>query len=390
MNKVDVVLVGGGSGGHLTPLIPIAEALHMQNPNLKIVHIGQKNDPLNSITRSSTDFLKYFEVSAGKFRRYYGEKWYIRFFDLKTMLLNIRDVFRVLLGICQSWRLFGKIKPRVILAKGGFVGVPVGIAARLRGIPYITHDSDVVVSLANKIISKGAVYHTTAQQPEKYEGYAPEKTIYVGVPVRSQFKKVSKKANLEAKKKLGYSSDSKIILVLGGGLGARKINDAIVLGAQKLLEENRNLWIVHITGGKLFNETNNAYKNTVEDSLLSRIRTISFSDNLHILSAASDIIVTRAGATNIAEFSAQGKACIIVPNPLLAGGHQSKNAKMYEDLHAAIIIRESEMQSRLTNEIQNLVSSDKKRADLETKMNKLFVPDAATRIADLLLEVAND
>jgi len=386
--RADIILVGGGSGGHLTPLIPIAEQLHNRNPSLRIAHIGQKKDPLNSIV-SSSDISQHYEISAGKLRRFHGESWLQRVLNVRDNLLNVRDMFRVIAGTYQSWALLRRLKPKAILAKGGYVGVPVCFAARLLRIPYITHDSDAMISLANKLISGGAIYHATALDPINYKGYDREKIVQVGVPVRSEFKKVTADGMKKEKEKMGYSSDNKILLITGGGLGARRINDVAVDMATELLNSDKDLIIIHLTGHKLYDETKEAYKENVADSLLSRIKIVAFSDVLHSLSAASNVIVTRAGATNMAEFSVQAKACIVVPNPLLTGGHQSKNAKVYEDVNAAIVVQEEDIKNDLLSVVIDLLNSRSKQKAIGKALNSLFVPDAASKIADLLLEVAD-
>ncbi len=384
--RADIVLVGGGSGGHLTPLIPIAEELNKINPKIKIAHIGQKQDTLNEIVKSSNAIDDFHEINAGKYRRYNGESWFQKITDIKTILLNIRDFFRLILGIYQAWKLLGEIKPKIIFMKGGYVGVPVGLAAKWRKIDYITHDSDAMISLANKIISSGASLHLVAANPAVYLGYDREKTVQVGVPIRAEFKKVDDKIKNSCRNKLNLPIDSKVILVVGGGLGARNINNAFIKGAEKILESDSNIVILHISGGKLYDEVKGMYAGLGDKQLQNRIQIISFSERVYDLSAAADLIITRAGATNIAEFSVQGKACIVVPNPLLSGGHQLKNAVELEKNSAAIIINESELNSSLTDKVLDVIEDNRRIAQLETELNKLSFVDAAARVAEILYE----
>jgi len=272
--------------------------------------------------------------------------------------------------------------------KGGYVGVPVGIAARMRRIPYITHDSDAMISLANKIISKGATYHAVAQDPEIYTGYNRKKTIKVGVPISPLFQRVTPKMQKEAKIKLEYTTDDRVLLVVGGGLGARKITMAVAASAQSLLSDDERLRIIHITGKKLFQETKDKYADMLDPTLESRVKIEAFSAVLHELSAAANVIVTRAGATNMAEFSAQAKACIVVPNPLLTGGHQSKNASVFEQKGAAIILDETKLDEDFISTLSNLLDSKSKQKSLGSALHSLYVPDAAEKIAGLLIEVS--
>ncbi|MCA9323973.1 glycosyltransferase [Candidatus Saccharibacteria bacterium] len=384
-----VALVGGGSGGHLTPLIPVAEKLKLKRADVRIVHIGQKGDPLNSITKNADVIDEQLLVAAGKYRRYHGENWLVRLVDIRTFFFNVRDFFQFITGIFQAWFLLGKLKPRVILMKGGYVCAPVGIAAGLRGIPYVTHDSDAMVSLAHRIIAKKATFHLTAMDPELYlPQYSIDKTRQVGVPVRADYTFVTKEDQARARKKLGMSNDEKVLLVVGGGLGARNINNAIIQNMNKLLAHK--VTIVMITGHKLFAEVERSLGSLgLQENERERIKTIAFSDELHTLSAAADVVITRAGATNMAEFAAQGKACIVVPSPFLAGGHQLKNAQALEKTRATIVVDESNI-STLAEIATMLLDDPKQQAELSKNLHAIAHEDAAEKIADTLLQIINE
>lgn len=379
-----ILLVGGGSGGHLTPLLAVAEALKRQDNSTEVIHIGQKGENLNEVL-ANTAVDRHYAISAGKFRRYHGESFLKHLFDIKTLLLNIRDLFRFILGTFQAWFLLGSIKPDSILLKGGFVCVPVGIAARIRKIPYLTHDSDAVPGLANKLTSKHAVFNTTAMPAEIYP-YDQSKTIQVGIPLRSEFNRVTKDIQNNAKKELGIDINTKILLSVGGGLGAQKVNMAVVKSSKKLLSNN-NLSIIHLTGKKLFNETQIAYEVLLNKEELAQVKLIDFTTEIAKYSAASDLIITRAGATNIAEFAHQAKTCIVIPNPVLTSGQQLHNAKVLEDNQAAIVIHESEIES-LASKVQELLDSPESVTEkLGLKLHELAVSDGDEKLATLLFEI---
>ena len=165
-----IVLCGGGSGGHITPLLAVAYEFRTRNPGTTLVYIGEKNGKFSYIAENSNLFDELYFVSAGKLRRYHGESLLTRLFDVKTNILNIRDVFRLLAGLVQSYFLFRKIQPDALLLKGGYVGVPVASAGRLHHVPYITHDSDALPGLSNRLAARWARYHATAM-PAKYYSY---------------------------------------------------------------------------------------------------------------------------------------------------------------------------------------------------------------------------
>lgn len=384
-----IVLAGGGSGGHLTPLIPIAESLKQASPDVRVIHIGQKGDRLNSILTDCESIETTHTISAGKFRRYHGESILSKLFDFKTIFFNFRDFFRFIAGTFQAWSLLGKLKPSAILLKGGYVCAPVGIAARLRGIPYITHDSDAMVSLAHRLVAKNATAHLTAMDPKLYlPYYQASKTHQVGVPVRSEYQLVTPEMVSIARAKLELADDDQVLLVVGGGLGSRNINNAVLANINQTLDAG--VTVIVLTGHKLFEEFNQSIeKLNLQPNERELIRAIPFSDELHNLSAAANVVITRAGATNMAEFASQGKPCIVVPSPFLAGGHQLKNAIALEEAQAAIVIQESELSTLVPTAI-NLLHDSQRQAELSKNLHSISQEDAAKKIAYEILKITEN
>jgi UDP-N-acetylglucosamine--N-acetylmuramyl-(pentapeptide) pyrophosphoryl-undecaprenol N-acetylglucosamine transferase len=384
--KKVIMIVGGGSGGHLTPIIAIANSLKKLSPEIEVVHVGQKNEGLQNITEDKSIDMT-FAITAGKFRRYHGESFVSHLLDIKTLLLNVRDLFRFLYGTLEAWFLLGRVKPNSIMLKGGFVSVPVGIAARLRRIPYLTHDSDAVPGLANRLTSKRAVYNTTALPPEVYP-YDTSKTVQVGIPIRKEFVQVTEELKQKAKEHLDIDKNVPVLLSVGGGLGAQRMNRALVESSNNLLEQNEELVIIHFTGKKLLQETTDMYRNNLTEKFRDRVKVIDFTTELYKYSAAADIILTRGGATNIAEFAAQAKPCIVVPNPVLTGGQQLHNAKVLSDSGAAIILQESDLDKLASVVIELFNKSAAEKKSLGDKLHKLAVYDSSDRLATMLIEMA--
>lgn len=387
---VDVVLVGGGSGGHLTPLIPVSHSLKTADQTLKIAHIGQRGDPMNSILDSVNSIDEQYYVSAGKYRRYNGESLFAKISDIKTFAWNVRDFFRFIKGVVQSWFLLGKLRPKAILMKGGYVCAPVGIAAAMRKIPYVTHDSDAMVSLAHRIIAKRASLHLTALPKELYSVYDQQKTIQVGVPVRDEYRQRASKEAEEIRTAFGYTTSDGILLIMGGGLGSRNINNAIVKELAAF-ESDGKVHIIHITGHGLFDEVKKAYDRYFSDnkksSLAGRVTLLPFVDDLYRYSAIADVIVTRAGATTLAELAVQAKACIIVPNPLLSGGHQIKNAQGYASQNAVLVVEEKNISTQLVDTALHLLHDKQSQKELESAIRALGNTNAANTIAEHVINI---
>lgn len=387
MSRTDktYMLVGGGSGGHLTPLIAVADALKRQSPAARIVYVGQKGESLQAVVEHPA-IDDHAAISAGKFRRYHGESLLRHMLDVKTVALNVRDFFKFLVGLGQAWRLLGRLRPDVIFLKGGFVCVPVGFAARLRGIPYITHDSDAIPGLANRLTAGHARYNTTAMSPQLYP-YDASKTVQVGIPLQPEFTKVSATELKQAKLSLGYKETDQVLFCVGGGLGARSINESLAHASAQLLNDYDNLYIIQITGKKLFDETKQLYSKVLPESLVARVKLIDFTTELYKFSAAADVVLTRAGATNIAEFAAQAKACVVVPAPHLTGGQQLHNAAALRKAEAAIIVDEDKLDS-LAATIGTLLKDSNRRTGLGERLHELARSDAAEKLAQLLVETA--
>ncbi|HET7827538.1 MAG TPA: glycosyltransferase, partial [Candidatus Saccharimonadales bacterium] len=317
-------MTGGGTGGHITPLLSLARELKIKSPDSRIIYIGHKGDNFDSYKKRAQDFDFMVFIRAGKFRRYHGDSLLSRLFDVKTQALNIRDFFRLPTSLVNAYRLLVKLKPDVVFSKGGFVAVPVGIAARLRGIPIVTHDSDTVPGLANRIVGRWAKVNATGM-PAEYYDYPKSKIEYVGIPVDDRIGKITPKLQNQAKRALKIPKDSPVLLLSGGGNGSQNLNELLLAAAPGLLETNLALQIIHITGVRHEESVKRAYKHLLPKAQRGRVRVLGFSPDFYLLAAAADLVIGRAGATTLAELAIAGKACILIPAPFLAGGHQLRN-----------------------------------------------------------------
>jgi UDP-N-acetylglucosamine--N-acetylmuramyl-(pentapeptide) pyrophosphoryl-undecaprenol N-acetylglucosamine transferase len=382
-----IVLTGGGSGGHITPILAVAAELKLLNPEINLVYIGQRGDSLGDIPAQDPNIDQVYVVRAGKFRRFHGEGLK-QLLDVPTMLKNIRDAFFVVIGTYQSWRLMRHIRPSVVFSRGGFVSVPVTIGARLRGVPYITHDSDLIPSLANRLIAPWAKLHAVAYSEELYP-YPADKTVTTGIPLNKYFKPVTSELQKKYRDELGIPSKSKLVFIIGGGLGSQEVNSAVADAVPHLLEDFQDLYVIHAAGRNNQAELQSKYDGSVTDADRQRLQVHNFISDVYRYSGAADIIVTRAGATNLAEFAMQGKACIVIPSSFLAGGHQLKNAEYLAEQGAALVLGTDDLiadPNRLARCITDLLQEPAKRKKLQTEFAKLAQPNATHQIAKLILE----
>lgn len=384
-----IILTGAGSGGHITPLLAVSRELKRLEPKAQLIYIGQKGDKLSDIPAESPDIDEVYTIRAGKWRRYHGEGLK-QLLDLPTLLKNLRDTVYVLIGLWQSWRLLRRLRPNVIFIKGGYVGVPVGLAAALLNINYITHDSDAVPGLANRLIARWANLHAVALPPEVYQ-YAANKTIMTGIPLQAEFKPVKAEQQQTYRRELDLPAKAKVLFVIGGGLGSRLVNLAVADALPHLLREFPDLHVIHAVGRANEAEMQVVYDDRLSETEQSRLQIHGFIKDVYRYSGAADIVITRAGATNLAEFALQGKACLVVPSPWLAGGHQQKNADYLAKQGAILELKEAELEAdphRLAKQVSDLLSQPDKQQQLSQQLAKFAKPSATNHLAKLIIEQA--
>lgn len=369
-------------------MVAVAAELKKQRPGVRVVYVGQRGDTFATSLGKSQHIDEVRLIYAGKFRRYHGEGWK-QWLDVPTLAKNLRDLIFVCLGFWQSYWLLRRVKPEAIFVKGGFVGLPVGLAAALRKIPYITHDSDAAAGLTNRLLARWAAWHAVAWPKEIYN-YPPESTINVGVPVGYSHSAVSASQQNDFRRQLEIPVEASVLLVTGGGLGAKRINGAVWRFLPALLEELPNLYVLHIAGKKNLAEVRASYKKLSAEGQ-GRVVLHAYVDDFYRYSGAADVVVTRAGATSLAEFALQGKACIVVPNPSLAGGHQLKNARLLSEQGAVIAVAEEQLSGAaeaLEVAIKGLLTNSDRRRALGRKLSQLAKPDAARDLAELILKAS--
>lgn len=371
-----IVLTGGGTGGHITPILAVAHELKKLEPNSKLIYIGDSGSKYSQLTEEHEAIDETHAIRSGKYRRYYGESWLKRLLDFRTNFLNLRDILYVAVGIVQAWVYLGKIKPDLVFLKGGFVGVPVGIAAGLKNIPIVTHDSDAVPGLANRLVSRWVVLHATAMPSSSYD-YPMHKTHQVGVLVEHNYQAVTPELQASYKKQINLPESAQVVLVTGGSSGAAAINRAIKTFIVELLNSHPNLFLVHQAGkGKL---------GDLEGVEHERFRVLEFLTPMHAYMGAADVIVTRASANTLAEAGVQGKAAIAIPSPYLADGHQLRNAEYLAAQKAAIVVLEKNLPVGLEKALTDLLDSAGERSALSHKLQHLSPNDSAKKLAVLLI-----
>ena len=372
-----IVLTGGGTGGHFFPALAVARELKniVQNnlfaippgegASLEILFMGPETVGEELLLQEG---IRHKKIMAGKIRRY-------------ASLKNILDILKFPFGLIQSlWHLFW-FMPNAIFSKGGFGSVPVVLAAWLYGIPILIHESDSVPGLANKFGAKFAK-RVAVSFPSAASFFPQKKIALTGNPVRKEILGGTKEDAKSAF--VGFTGFKSTLLVLGGSQGAKAINQIILDSLPKLLNRCE---IIHQCGKENFEEFKTLFNQKPPEGYF--LAPFLDENQLRAAFGATDIVISRAGATSIAEISVLKKPSILIPLPSAAADHQSKNATEYASAGAAVVISQANLVSGLfIDQIFNLLDNP----DLMKKMNDAAgafnPPDAARKISQELLNIA--
>ena len=298
----------------------------------------------------------------------------------ELVLLNLRDSFLVVIGFLQSLSMLILWRPDVVFTKGGYVCLPVGLAARILGIPLIIHDSDAHPGLTNRILAKWASGIATGA-PLEYYSYPKSISRYIGIPIASEFHLFSESERLKARQQWGISPDAKLIVATGGGLGATRINNTVAEVLDELLKIGS---VILIAGAAQYDELRSL---TPQNDDKFQLHAFVSSGMAELLGAA-DVVLARAGATTILELAALHKPTILIPNAKLTGGHQLKNAAVYADARAVSILNEDEMVKKpglLVESIKTILDNPKESKAMAERFSKFARPNAAADMADMII-----
>ena len=380
-----ILFVGGGSGGHVTPLKAIITALPAQANHDLTVITDRKFYRQTQHIFADAPAVRLKRIFAGKYRRYHGQSLLWHIVHLPTLLLNLRDILFLLLGFLQAFIHMIIRRPDVVFAKGGFVSLPVGVAAHILRIPLIIHDSDTHPGLTSRVLSRWAQTIATGMPPEFYP-YPKSKMRYTGIPAAKGFAPTTVKQRQTLKQELGFDPKKQLVLVTGGGTGAQRLNEQVANTIETYL---RHDWQVsHFTGsGKSGGVRKKHAALTSAEQAAWQI--YEFADLLPHVQAA-DLVVSRAGASALQEFANAQKTVIIVPSPYLSGGHQMKNAELFEQSGAALCLHEADLAADPTLLVQMVTrlaagESGQAKQLARTLHQKFARPDAAQELAQIIL-----
>ena len=365
------LLTGGGTGGHLIPLLGVVS-------ELKKVSLEKKGEelefllitPASGFNKNISDAgIEIKTIKAGKLRRYFSWE-------------NFRDILKIPIGIIQSLYYVYKFKPDVVFSKGGFASVPPVIASWILRVPIITHESDIVPGLANRIIARFASKILISfSAAEKY--FDKNKVVLTGNPIRSDIVQGSLENALIF---FELSSDLQTVLIFGGSQGAQKINEFVLEILPELVEKCQ---IIHQCGDKNYKEIKNKI-GKLDLKYPERYRVYPFiNDEMKDAYAIADIVISRAGANSLAEIVALQKPNILIPLSTSANNHQPENAKFFLEKNTSLVIDETINNSQdLAITISKLLSNKNLQQQMKQNLSKIASPqDASRKIAEEIISI---
>ena len=363
-----IIISGGGTGGHIFPALSIADAIKAKYPDAKILFVGADN----RMEMQRVPDAGYEIVGLP-----------IAGFDRKNLLKNIKVLWKIFKSQRMAKKIIKKFAPQAAVGVGGYASGPTLKMAASMGIPTLIQEQNSYAGVTNKILSKSARMICVA-----YDGmerfFPKEKIILTGNPVRKNLLEM-RGDRKEAMEKMGLDEKKKCVLIVGGSLGARSINEGIIANIEKI-RANSDIQFIWQTGKLYFEEMK---KRADELGKPANLTVTDFVSDMASALSAADVVVSRAGAGSISEFALLGKAVILVPSPNVSEDHQTKNAMALVDKDAAIYVADANVKEELIEKTIETVNDTMKIALLEANILKMGKPNAASEIADEVLKLAD-
>ena len=358
MPPIRVMLSGGGTGGHIFPAVAIADEIKARNPEAEFLFVGAKDKMEMEKVPAAGYPIKGLDI-VGIQRKKIWKNWNFPYKYLKSR--------------SAAKKILKDFKPQIAIGVGGYASGPLLIQAGNMGLPTLLQEQNSYAGLTNKILAKKADKICVAY--DNMEQFFPkEKIIITGNPVRKDILSLEGKRE-EGQKHFELNPELKTILIIGGSLGARTINNSIVGGLKKLTEAGVQL--IWQTGKIYFDEMKKLADANGDDN----IKPMAFIDRMDLAYDASDVVISRAGALSVSELCLVRKPCVLVPSPNVSEDHQTKNAKSLVDKNAALLVKDIDAETNLVIGTLSLLKDEAKMNELKQNITALGKPNAAEDIS---------
>lgn len=352
-----IVVSGGGTGGHIYPALALIKEIQKHHSDVEFLYIGTERGLESSIVRR--EGIPFQSIHITGFKR-------------KLSVENVKTVMRFMKGVSKSKELLRDFQADIVIGTGGYVCGPVVYAASKLGIPTIIHEQNSLPGLTNKFLAR--YVDKVAICFEEAKKYFPEhKVVLTGNPRASE---VMGKSAEKGRHSLGIDASKPCVLIFGGSRGARPINEAVTEALP--LFSMRNYQVVYVTGDVHYDQV---IAKVEEKSIGSNVTIKPFIHNMPEVLAAVDLVVSRAGATTIAEITALGLPSILIPSPYVTANHQEVNARSLSEHDAAVLLLEKDLSSeKLIQEIDHILLKNERLDKMKQAAKALGIPDAAERL----------
>ena len=366
MAELRVIISGGGTGGHIFPAIAIANALKKRRPDTKVLFVGANGRmEMEKVPQAGYD-IKGLNIAG---------------FQRGSVIKNLTLPFKLIGSLLSAYNIVKSFGPDVAIGVGGYASGPLLRAASFAGVPTVIQEQNGFAGVTNKLLAKNARVICTA-----YEGmdkvFPKDKIVLTGNPVRAEIVGMQKSTNdlkAEGLKYFGLEAGRKTVLIIGGSLGARTLNESVEAAISRIKDGDvQILWQT----GKVYYENSKRVGEGV-----NRLKVMQFIDRMDLAYACADVIISRAGALSISELQLVGKPAILVPSPNVTEDHQTHNAMALVDKGAAIMIKDSEAKLNLIGAAMDLLKNEEQQRLLSANISKMGIPNAAERIVDEILKV---
>ncbi|MBL0310819.1 MAG: undecaprenyldiphospho-muramoylpentapeptide beta-N-acetylglucosaminyltransferase [Bacteroidetes bacterium] len=362
MAGLRVIISGGGTGGHIFPAIAIANAIKKRKPDTQILFVGAKGRmEMEKIPQAGYE-IKGLDIAG---------------FQRGSIVKNLLLPFKVFQSLLSAYSIINKFKPDVAIGVGGYASGPLLRAASFVGVPTVIQEQNSFAGITNKLLAKGAKAICVA-----YAGmenvFPKNKIILTGNPVRAEIVNAGTNRN-EALQYFNLKEGKKTILIIGGSLGAKTLNQSVEKSLERIKASDvQILWQT----GKVYFEDCKKFATGIPN-----LKAMQFIDRMDYAYACADVIISRAGALSISELQLVGKPVILVPSPNVTEDHQTHNAMALVKRDAAIMIKDDEVRVNLIGAAIDLLNNEAERNILSQNILKMAIPDAAERIVEEILKV---
>lgn len=365
-SQLRVLISGGGTGGHIFPALSIANELKRRMPQAEILFVGAEGRMEMDRVPAAGYEIKGLPVAG---------------FDRKNLFRNVKILYKLYQSMKIARNILKEFNPNVAVGVGGYASGPMLKECQKHDIPTLLQEQNSYAGVTNKLLAKRAECICVA-----YEGmerfFPAEKIVLTGNPVRRVLLECEATPQ-EARQSFGLDPDKRTVLIVGGSLGARTINDSIIAGLEKIAA-NQDIQVIW-QSGKVYDDR---CRESLVSSQATNVKQMPFISNMDLAYRAADLVISRAGASSISELQLLGKASILVPSPNVAEDHQTKNAMALVNRNAALMIPDSEAGEKLVNVMLDTIEQEAVLAKLSENVLKMALRDAAEVIVDKVLQIA--